>query len=140
MASITEVGGRATFGWVSVARDRRREQAKLQPTAALRFRAERLSAGLEKIRRPSVASSTAANVATSAPKVIMMDEFEMRDEVKPAPASRLRAEGLGAGEAQVEAERDEVTLPAEELRTATTLRRTRPGVTIYKSSWPLMQA
>jgi hypothetical protein len=51
----------------------------------------------------------------------MMDEFEMRDEVKPAPASRLRAEGLGAGEAQVEAERDEVTLPAEELRTATTL-------------------
>jgi hypothetical protein len=52
----------------------------------------------------------------------MMDEFEMRDdEVKPAPAPRLRAEGLWAGEAQVEAERDEVTLPAEELRTATTL-------------------
>ena len=67
-----------------------------------------------------MASSTAANVATSAPKVIMMDEFEMRDEVKPAPASRFRAGGLGAGEAQVEAER-EVTLPAEELRTATTL-------------------
>jgi hypothetical protein len=116
-----QIGGRATFGWVSVARDRRREQAKLQPTAALRFRAEGLSAGLEKIRRPSVASSTAANVATSAPRVIMMDEFEMRDEVKPAPASRLRAEGLWAGEAQVETERDEVTLPAEELRTATTL-------------------
>jgi hypothetical protein len=116
-----QIDGRATFGWVSVARDRRREQAKLQPTATLRFRAERLSAGLGNIRRPSVASSTAANVATSAPKVIMMDEFEMRDEVKPAPASRLRAEGLWAGEAQVEAERDEVTLPAEELRKATTL-------------------
>jgi hypothetical protein len=43
------------------------------------------------------------------------------DEVKPAPASRLRAEGLGAGEAQVEAEGDEVKLPVEEPRTATTL-------------------
>ena len=139
MASITEVGGRATFGWVSVARDRRREQAKLQPTAALRFRAERSSEGLEKIRRPSVASSTAANVATSAPKVIMMDEFEMRDEVKPAPASRLRAEGLWAGEAQVEAGRDEVTLPAEELRKATTLLQeflaTYAGITSKEEAW-----
>jgi len=43
------------------------------------------------------------------------------DEAKPAPALLLRAERLGAGEAQVEAEGDEVTLPAEEPRTATTL-------------------
>ena len=43
------------------------------------------------------------------------------DEVKPAPALGLRATRLGAGEAQVEAEGDEVTLPAKEPRTATTL-------------------
>ena len=43
------------------------------------------------------------------------------DEVKPTSALRFRAERLGAGEAQVEAEGDEVTLPAEEPRTATTL-------------------
>ena len=43
------------------------------------------------------------------------------DEVKPAPALRFRAGRLWAGEAQVEAEGDEVTLPAEEPRTATTL-------------------
>ena len=87
-----------------------------------------------------MASRTAAHAATVEPKVTVMDGFEMRDEAKPAPTLVLRAARLGAGEAQVEAERDEVTLPAEELRTATTLRRTRPGVTIYKSSWPLMQA
>ena len=43
------------------------------------------------------------------------------DEVKPASASRLRAEGLGAAEAQVEMEGEKVTLPVEEPRTATTL-------------------
>ena len=42
------------------------------------------------------------------------------DEVKPTSALRFRAERLGAGEAQVEAEGDEVTLPAKEPRTATT--------------------
>ena len=68
-----------------------------------------------------MASSTAANVATGEPKVTMRDGFEMRDDAKPAPALLLRAVRLGAGEAQVEAEGDEVTLPAEELRTATTL-------------------
>jgi hypothetical protein len=43
------------------------------------------------------------------------------DEVKPAPALRFRAEGLWAGEAQVEMEGEEVTRPVEEPRTATTL-------------------
>ena len=43
------------------------------------------------------------------------------DEVKPTSALRFRAIRLGAGEAQVEAEGDEVTLPAKEPRTATTL-------------------
>ena len=43
------------------------------------------------------------------------------DEVKPASALLLRAERLGAGEVQVEAEGDEVTLQVEEPRTATTL-------------------
>ena len=43
------------------------------------------------------------------------------DEVKPAPALRFRAERLWAGEAQVEAEGDEVTLPVKEPRAATTL-------------------
>ena len=61
------------------------------------------------------------HAATVEPKVTVMDGFEMRDEAKPAPTLLLRAARLGAGEAQVEAERDEVTLPAEELRTATTL-------------------
>ena len=43
------------------------------------------------------------------------------DEVKPAPALGLRATRLGAGEAQVEAEGDEVTLPVVEPMTAATL-------------------
>ena len=43
------------------------------------------------------------------------------DEVKPASALLFRAVRLGAEEAQVEAEGDEVTLPAEEPRTAITL-------------------
>jgi hypothetical protein len=43
------------------------------------------------------------------------------DEVKPASALLFRAERLGAEEAQVEAEGDVMTLPAEEPRTATTL-------------------
>jgi hypothetical protein len=68
-----------------------------------------------------MASRTAAHAATVEPKVTVMDGSEMRDEAKPAPTLLLRATRLGAGEAQVEAERDEVTLPAEELRTATTL-------------------
>ncbi len=68
-----------------------------------------------------MASITEVNVTPAEPTAAMMDEFEMRDEVKPAPASRLRAEGVWAGEAELEAEGDEVTLPAEELRTATTL-------------------
>jgi hypothetical protein len=68
-----------------------------------------------------MASRTAAHAATVEPKVTVMDGFEMRDEAKTAPTLLLRAARLGAGEAQVEAERDEVTLPAEELRTATTL-------------------
>jgi hypothetical protein len=113
--------GRATFGWVNVARDQRRGRSKHQPNAALLFRAGRLAAGREQIRRPSMASRTAAHAATVEPKVTVMDGFEMRDEAKPAPTLLLRAARLGAGEAQVEAERDEVTLPAEELRTATTL-------------------
>jgi hypothetical protein len=113
--------GRATFGWVNVARDQRRGRSKHQPNAALLFRAVRLAAGREQIRRPSMASRTAAHAATVEPKVTVMDGSEMRDEAKPAPTLLLRAARLGAGEAQVEAERDEVTLPAEELRTATTL-------------------
>jgi hypothetical protein len=113
--------GRATFGWVNVARDQRRGRSKHQPNAALLFRAGRLAAGREQIRRPSMASRTAAHAATVEPKVTMMDGIEMRDEAKFAPTLLLRAARLGAGEAQVEAERDEVTLPAEELRTATTL-------------------
>jgi len=72
------IGGRATFGWVSVTRDRRRERSKHQPNAALRFRVERLAAGLEQIRRPSMAASTAANVTAVEPKVTMMDGFETR--------------------------------------------------------------
>ena len=43
------------------------------------------------------------------------------DEVKPAPVLRPRGASLGAGEAQVEAEGDEVTLPVEEPMTAATL-------------------
>jgi hypothetical protein len=43
------------------------------------------------------------------------------DEVKPASALLFRAVRLGAEEAQVEAEGDEVTPPAEEPRTAITL-------------------
>jgi hypothetical protein len=43
------------------------------------------------------------------------------DEVKPAPVLLLRAARLAAGEAQVEAEGDEVALPVEEPMTATTL-------------------
>ena len=43
------------------------------------------------------------------------------DEAKPASALLLRAERLGAGEAQVEMEGEKVTLPVEEPRTATTL-------------------
>jgi hypothetical protein len=43
------------------------------------------------------------------------------DEVKPASALLFRAGRLGAEEAQVEAEGDEVTIPAEEPRTAITL-------------------
>ena len=43
------------------------------------------------------------------------------DEVKPTSALRFRAERLGAGEAQVEAEGDEEKLPAKEPKTATTL-------------------
>jgi hypothetical protein len=113
--------GRATFGWVNVARDQRRGRSKHQPNAVLLFRAVRLAAGREQIRRPSMASRTAAHAATVEPKVTVMDGSEMRDEAKPAPTLLLRAARLGAGEAQVEAERDEVTLPAEELRTATTL-------------------
>ena len=46
---------------------------------------------------------------------------EPEDEVKPAPGLRLRAASLGAGEAQVEMEGDEVKPPVEEPRTATTL-------------------
>ncbi len=68
-----------------------------------------------------MASRTAAHAATVEPKVTVMDGFEMRDEAKPAPALRFRAGRLWAGEAQVEAEGYEVTLPAEEPRTATTL-------------------
>jgi hypothetical protein len=116
-----QTDGRATFGWVNVTRDQRRERLKHQPNAACLFRAERLAAGLEQIRRPSMASSTEANVAAAEPTVTMMDGFEMRADAKPAPALLLRAARLGTGEAQVEAEGDEVTLPAEELRTATTL-------------------
>jgi hypothetical protein len=140
-----QTDGRATFGWVSVTRDQRRERPKHQPNAACLFRAERLAAGLEQIRRPSMASSTAANAVTLEPKVTMMDfhakahgrgggrdgkrcrerlrlgrAVRREDEVKPAPALLLRAARLGAGEAQVEAEGDEVNLQAEELRTATT--------------------
>ena len=43
------------------------------------------------------------------------------DEVKPASALRFRAGGLWAGEAQVEAEGDEVTQQVEEPMTAITL-------------------
>ena len=43
------------------------------------------------------------------------------DEVKPAPVLRPRGASLGAGEAQVEAEGDEVTLLVEEPMTAATL-------------------
>jgi hypothetical protein len=43
------------------------------------------------------------------------------DEVKPAPALLFRAGRLGAEEAQVEAEGDEVTPQVEEPMTATTL-------------------
>ena len=67
------------------------------------------------------------------------------DEVKPAPALRFRAGRLWAGEAQVEAERDEVTLPAEELRTATTdqtgrdyiqeFLATYAGITSKEEAW-----
>jgi hypothetical protein len=116
-----QIDERATFGWINVARDQRRGRSKHQPNAALLFRAGRLAAGREQIRRSSMASRTAAHAATVEPKVTVMDGFEMRDEAKPAPTLVLRAARLGAGEAQVEAERDEVTLPAEELRTATTL-------------------
>jgi hypothetical protein len=93
-----------------------------------------------------MASNTAVNAATLEPTVTMMDFYakahgrgggrdgrrcrgrlrrgravRREDEVKPAPALLLRAARLGAGEAQVEAEGDEVNLPAEEPRTATTL-------------------
>jgi hypothetical protein len=43
------------------------------------------------------------------------------DEAKPASASLVRAERLGAEEAQVEMEGEKVTLPVEEPRTAATL-------------------
>jgi hypothetical protein len=43
------------------------------------------------------------------------------DEVKPAPALLFRAGRLGAEEAQVEAEGDEVTQQVEEPMTAITL-------------------
>ena len=78
------IGGRATFGWVSVTRDRRRERSKHQPNAALRFRVERLAAGLEQIRRPSMASSTG-------------DRRRERPKHQPTPALRFRAERLAAG-------------------------------------------
>ena len=68
-----------------------------------------------------MASRTAAHAATVEPKVTMMDGFEMRDEAKPAPTLLLRAARLGAGEAQVEAEGDEMTPQVEEPMTATTL-------------------
>ena len=48
------------------------------------------------------------------------------DEVKPAPALRFRAGGLGTGEAQVEAEGDEATLPVGEPMTAAALWPSRP--------------
>ena len=70
-----------------------------------------------------MASITEVNVASAEPTAAMRLGRAVRreDEVKPAPASRLRAEGLGAGEAQVEAEGDEVTLQVEEPMTAATL-------------------
>mgnify|MGYP006949116275 CR=1 FL=1 len=43
------------------------------------------------------------------------------DEVEPVQVLRLTAARLWAGEAPVEMEGDEVTLPAEEPKTATTL-------------------
>jgi hypothetical protein len=82
MASSTaasgQIDGRATFGWVNVARDRRRERPKHQPTPALLFRAGRLAVGLEEIRRSSMAPNMAVNGATAEPTVAMMERFEIR--------------------------------------------------------------
>jgi hypothetical protein len=82
MASSTaasgQIDGRATFGWVNVARDRRRERPKHQPTPALLFRAGRLAVGLEEIRRSSMAPNMAVNGATAEPTVAMMERLEIR--------------------------------------------------------------
>jgi len=88
MASSTaasgQIDGRATFGWVSVAQDRRRERPKHQPTPALLFRAGRLAVGLEEIRRSSMASSTG-------------DRRRERPKHQPTPALLFRAGRLAVG-------------------------------------------
>ena len=118
---IGQIDGRATFGWVSVAPDRRRGQAQHQPTTVLRPRGTSLVEGLEKRRRASMASGVGRDVGRCREGLRLGRAVRGEDEVKPAPALGLRATRLGAGEAQVEAEGDEVTLPAKEPRTATTL-------------------
>ena len=116
-----QIDGRATFGWISAAPDRRRGQAKHQPTTVLRPRGTSLVEGLEKRRRASMASGVGRDVGRCREGLRLGRAVRREDEVKPAPALGLRATRLGAGEAQVEAEGDEVTLPAKEPRTATTL-------------------
>jgi hypothetical protein len=116
-----QIDGRATFGWIRVAPDRRRGQAKHQPTTVLRPRGTSLVEGLEKRRRASMASGVGRDVGRCREGLRLGRAVRGEDEVKPAPALGLRATRLGAGEAQVEAEGDEVTLPAKEPRTATTL-------------------
>ena len=73
-----QIDGRATFGWISVARDRRHGQTKHQPTTVLRPRGASLVEGLEKRRRASMASEARTTVATGEHTIIMMDGFEKR--------------------------------------------------------------
>jgi hypothetical protein len=120
-----QIDERATFGWINVARDQRRGRSKHQPNAALLFRAGRLAAGREQIHFKG--NGQRDGRATFSWVSIARDQRRGRSKHQPNAALLFRAGRLAAGReqirrsAQVEAERDEVTLPAEELRTATTL-------------------
>ena len=118
---IGQIDGRATFGWISAAPDRRRGQAKHQPTTVLRPRGTSLVEGLEKRRRASMASGVGRDVGRCRAGLRLGRAVRRENEVKPVQVLGLRAASLWAGEAQVEAEGDEEKLPAKEPKTATTV-------------------
>jgi len=146
---------RASVGWVTVAREQRRERSKHQLTEVLRpSRAARLAERLEQRRGAliqtdgrttfgwiSVSRDRRRERSKHQPTTVLRPSraarlaeglekrrgASMRREngVKPVQVLRLRAARLGAGEAPVEMEGTKVTRPVGEPMTATAIAQ--PG-------------